>query len=139
MDFIGVCGFAAVSSGALLILSSKEKELSKIISAVIYISVFVFIISKVSEYWGEMGDFLALGSTYLPIETVLKAGGMALLGTVCATVCEDIGQKGTSKALETFTVIEILYVLCYIKTEQMFEKIEGVVIFIYYLIVANSP
>lgn len=122
MEFLGICGLIAVSSAALLILSSREKEISQIISALIYVIVFVYVLTRATELWSMFKSFFTFADTYLPMQYLLQAGGVALFGTVTATVCEEVGQKGASRTIETLAMIEILYIT-FPMIKEIFEKL----------------
>ena len=107
-EFFAICGVLALCSAALLVLGGREKELSVLISAVIYVIATVFVLSKTSALIKNSASFFDKAEAVLPVKYIMQAGGAAVFGAVTSSVCEGVGQKGVAQAIETLTVIEMI-------------------------------
>lgn len=125
MNFFSICGALSLSSAVILILSKKEKELSSLVSALIFIIAFIYVITKCREMWTAANSFVSLYGDYVPIDYIIKAGGIALLATVTSVICEEVGQHGIAKIAEILAVIEILHIAFPVCQEYL-EKVFGV-------------
>ncbi len=122
MEFLKICGTAAICCAAVLLFSAREKELAALISSAIYCIVMAYAITRVGELIADLQTRFVIADmpTYFPL--LLKAVGVALIGGVASTVCEDAGQKGASRAIDLLAVIEILYIAIPI-VRDLLEKI----------------
>ena len=103
-EFYSVCGMLTVCSSVLLLFCGREREFSSLVSVAIYIILTVYILSKVSLLAKSISVFFDKADGILPIERLLSATGIATLGTVTASICENVGQKGAAKAIERFAL-----------------------------------
>ncbi len=105
-EFFQICSAVIICSALLLILSGREKELLSLLTAILFLSVFLFALTRIR-------DLSALGKEYLPknlpiqIEPLLKICGIAFGGAAACSICEIFGQKNVGSVLELLTVIEI--------------------------------
>ena len=109
-DFFSFCGILVISSAMLTILSEREKQLSSLISSLIYIISFVYILGKASSLFDKATKIFGGFETAIPIEYIMQMCGIAILGTVCTSLCEQVGQKGIGAALEIFAIVEAMYI-----------------------------
>ena len=109
-EFFAICSVLALCSAALMILSGREKELVVLISSLIYVVAIVYVLSKATSIVKSSSLFFDKAENVLPIKYIMQAGGAAIFGTVTSSVCEDVGQKGVSRAIETLTVMEMLLI-----------------------------
>lgn len=107
-EFIGLCALAAVCSSAILLISKGEKELSVLISSVMYILVMIYVISRAGELFKALREQFDIELNFHNADILLKVGGIALISTVASSICDGTGQKGVSCAIEIFAVIEII-------------------------------
>lgn len=109
-EFLGMCGVLVISAASLLILSEREKQLSSLISSLIYVIAFAYVITKATALWNKASSVFENLSVNFSGKYIMQISGIAILATVCATVCEEVGQKTVARILETAAVIEILYI-----------------------------
>ena len=109
-EFFGICGMLAVCSSVLLLFCGREKELYSLVSVAIYVILTVYILSKVSLLTRAISAFFDKADRVLPIKQLLSAIGIATIGTVTSSICENVGQKGAAKAIDTLAVIEMMFV-----------------------------
>lgn len=109
MDFISICAFATISGTIILIISKRERELSIIISSIIYIIIMIYVITKVGEL------ISIIKTTFKNIDsesskTIISAGGLALISTASSSICKSAGYKEIAYAIEVLTAIEIILI-----------------------------
>lgn len=121
-EFFAICSVLALCSAALMILSGREKELVVLISSLIYVVAIVYVLSKVSSLIKVSSTFFDKANEVLPIKYIMQAGGAAVFGTVTSSVCEDVGQKGVARAVETLTVMEMILIFAPIG-KKLFENL----------------
>ncbi len=122
MSFVNLCGILAISSAALLLISPREKEIFSLISVIMYLFTVAYAVGKGAELFENIrGYFDSIGAV-ISIEYLLRSGGIAIVGAIAASVCEDVGQRQVAKAIETVTAVEILSVILPV-CKEMFEKL----------------
>lgn len=119
MEILKVCAFAVLSCAAVLLISQREKELSALISALIYIVVMVFAITRTGELYGYIRDNIRLEGEIRYFDVILKSAGVAVVASVASTVCEGTGQKGMVHGIEMLAVLEIMYLCMPVFTDLM--------------------
>lgn len=106
---IGMIGIAGV---LLAILLKKEKsEYSMLISLLVCIAIFVFVIGKmqvVLAFVERLETMLSIDSTYIAL--ILKMIGIAYVAGFAMDVCKDAGYAAIGNQIETFAKISILVV-----------------------------
>lgn len=106
---IGMIGIAGV---LLAILLKKEKsEYSMLISLLVCIAIFAFVISKmqvVLAFVERLEAMLSIDSTYIAL--ILKMIGIAYVAGFAMDVCKDAGYVAIGNQIETFAKISILVV-----------------------------
>lgn len=106
---IGMIGIAGV---LLAILLKKEKsEYSMLISILVCIAIFVFVISKIQvvlAFVERLEAMLSIDSTYIAL--ILKMIGIAYVAGFAMDVCKDAGYAAVGNQIETFAKISILVV-----------------------------
>lgn len=123
MDYFGVCASLSLCSAALLLLCGKEKEISALISTMIYVFAFAYALAKCIEFCSELKPLLEKAEKYIPIKTIIRTGSIAAFGTLTSSVCESVGQKEISRVVETISVVEIFCIfipVCIDALEKMF-------------------
>ena len=123
MDYFGVCATLALSSAAMLLICGKEKEISALISTLIFVFAFAYALTKGIEFCGELKPLLERAEKYISLKTVVRTGSIAALGTLTSSVCESVGQKEIARAVETISVIEIFCIfipICRDALEKIF-------------------
>lgn len=123
MEFFEICAVLVFSSAALLLICSKEKEISALISTLIYVFAFAYALTKGVKFCEELKPLLEKAQLYLPLKTIIRTGSIAALGTLTSSVCEGVGQKEIARAVETISVIEIFCIfipVCREAFEKMF-------------------
>lgn len=109
-EFFSVCGILVIGSATLTIFGGREKQLSSLISSLIYIISFVYVIGKAASLWDKTASFFHNFNGAVPIEYIMQISGIAILGSVSASVCEQVGQKGIAGAIEILAIIETLHI-----------------------------
>lgn len=106
---IGMLGIAGV---LLAILLKKEKsEYSMLISLLVCIAIFVFVIGKIQvvmAFVERLEAMLSIDSTYIAL--ILKMIGIAYVAGFAMDVCKDAGYAAVGNQIETFAKISILVV-----------------------------
>ena len=108
MVYLKICGIASICSALILVFVGREKELTALISSLLYVTVMLYAIARGEDL------VLALQSIFQNLEkpkhcqVLLKTCGIALTGTVASSICNGVGQKEASKAIEFLTVLEIM-------------------------------
>lgn len=122
MEYLKICGIAAICCAAILLFAGREKELTTLISLLLYILVMLYAISRVGELFTALRTYIHFEDMSAHFSLFLKAGGIAVIGGIASTVCEGSGQKGAARAIDLLTVLEILYVSMPI-VKELLEKI----------------
>ncbi len=99
-----------ISAASLLVFDGREKQLSSLISSLIYIITFAYVITKASALWDKAVVVFENFGANLSVKYIMHISGIAILATASATVCEEVGQKAVARIIETVAVIEILYI-----------------------------
>lgn len=106
---IGILGIA----GALLalILRKEKNEFSILISIVVCICIFVYIITKlqtVFDFTKKLEEMVSIDSTYIGL--VVKMVGITYAAEFAANICKDAGYSAIAGQIETFAKMSILVV-----------------------------
>lgn len=110
MEFSNICGFIAICGALLIIISIREKELSSILSTIIYITIMVYAISHVESIILFLRNNINFDIKTKYISELLHITGITLLGATASSICESTGQKNLSKTLDLLTVLKVLSV-----------------------------
>ena len=106
---IGMIGLAGVLFATML---KKEKsEYGMLISLLVCVVIFTFIISKmqvVMAFVGRLESMLSIDSSYIAL--ILKMIGIAYVAGFAMDVCKDAGYAAIGSQIETFAKISILVV-----------------------------
>lgn len=108
MLYIKICGTACICCALILIFAGREKELTSLISSLIYVTILLFAIARGEELFAVLQSVFSAADKPKHFGHILKAGGISIIGTVCATICEGVGQREAAKAVELITALEIL-------------------------------
>lgn len=125
MEFLKICGIVAICCAAVLLFAAREKELTALISSLLYVLVMLYVISQASELITALQKCFDLADMPTCFPILLKAVGVALIGGTASSVCEGTGQKNAARAIELLTVVEILYISVPI-IQELLEKIWGI-------------
>ncbi len=105
--FVNICAIAAICSTVVLMIAKGEKELSLLLSTVIYILVMIYAITRTGAFFDAVKE--GIGVVSIPnMDLILKCGGIGIISSITAVICENSGQKGMACAIETLAVIEII-------------------------------
>ncbi len=106
---IGMMGLAGVLLATML---KKEKsEYGVLISIVVCVMVFTFVISKMQvilAFVERLESMLSIDSGYIAL--ILKMIGIAYVAGFAIDVCKDAGYAAIGNQIETFAKISILVV-----------------------------
>ena len=106
---IGMVGLAGVVLATML---KKEKsEYSTLISLLVCVTIFTFVISKmqvVLVFVERLEAMLSIDSSYIAL--ILKMIGIAYVAGFAMDVCKDAGYAAIGSQIETFAKISILVV-----------------------------
>lgn len=104
---ISIIGIAGVLLATFL---KKEKsEYSILISMIVCISIFMFLIGKmqvVVAFSKQLESMLSIDSGYITL--ILKMIGIAYVAGFAMDICKDAGYSAIGSQLETFAKISIL-------------------------------
>ena len=106
-----ICGFAmaALASALLLLISKREKELAQVISGLLYLSVFLYAMTRLGELLDAVrGWFSGVGNAIPHVDILLHTAGISLLAAAAAALCEENGQRAAAHALELLGVVEVI-------------------------------
>ena len=109
MEFISICGAAAICCGAVLLFAGREKELSSLIASLIYVVIILYGVTRIGDLLTSLQSYLSGIESVPHLALFLKIGGIAIVGTIASVLCENAGQKGAAGAIDLLTVLEILY------------------------------
>ena len=106
--FIGICAFVCICSSLIILISKREKELSVLISSVIYILVMLYVITCLNGILDSVKSHLNGLNSYPGLNLLIKMCGIGIMSATASCICEGEGQKGLSIAVEIFAMVEIL-------------------------------
>lgn len=107
-ELFRVCGIAVVCCAGALLLSARERELSTLISVVVYLSVAAYAVTRLGELLSGVRSFLYARDLPLDTGLLLRGGGVALTAAIASSVCENVGNKNAARAIDALAVTEIL-------------------------------
>lgn len=110
MEYLRICGAVALCSAAILLFVGREKELVKLISSLLYMAVTLCVLTRAKELITQAHSYLHATNFSFDFAILLKAGGIAWIGTVASTICENTGQASAARAIDLLSVLEILYI-----------------------------
>ncbi len=110
MDFIKICGFAALCGTLTLIIASREKELTALANSLLYVIIMLYAITRASKFIESIKAIFTYGSEIPYLNYILSIIGIATVGTVASSICENSGQKSISSSIELMAVIEIFII-----------------------------
>lgn len=122
MEFLKICGTAAICCAAIMVFGGREKELASLISSLIYIIVMFCFLTRAGELISSLKVFAGTENVSMHFPLLLKIGGIALIGAVASTICENTGQRSASSAIDLLSVLEILYISIPI-VKELLEKV----------------
>ena len=106
---IGVLGIAGVLLA--LILRKEKGEFSILISMIVCICIFVYIITKLQtiiEFTKKLEEMVSIDSAYIGL--VVKMVGITYAAEFSANICKDAGYAAIAGQIETFAKMSILVV-----------------------------
>ncbi len=106
---IGVLGIAGVLLA--LILRKEKSEFSILISMVVCICIFIYIITKLQvifDFTKKLEDMVSIDSAYIGL--VIKMVGITYAAEFSANICKDAGYSAIAGQIETFAKMSILVV-----------------------------
>lgn len=106
---IGVLGIAGVLLA--LILRKEKSEFSILISMIVCICIFVYIITKLQtifDFTKKLEDMVSIDSAYIGL--VIKMVGITYAAEFSANICKDAGYSAIAGQIETFAKMSILVV-----------------------------
>lgn len=106
---IGVLGIAGVLLA--LILRKEKSEFSILISMVVCICIFVYIITKLQtifDFTKKLEDMVSIDSAYIGL--VVKMVGITYAAEFSSNICKDAGYTAIAGQIETFAKMSILVV-----------------------------
>lgn len=109
-EFFQFCALATVFGAVLLFLSEKEKEFSKLATAIIYILACIYTLGKLQGLRDSLTDILQTVTTAVPYVFLSKIFSIVFAGSISSSICEALGQKGIGGIIDLLTVTEILYI-----------------------------
>lgn len=104
---ISIIGIAGVLLAT--VLRKEKSEYSILISMVVCIAVFMFLIGKmqvVLAFAKRLESMLSIDSSYIAL--ILKMIGIAYVAGFAMDICKDAGYSAIGSQLETFAKISIL-------------------------------
>lgn len=110
MELLKICGAATICGAAVLLFAAREKELTTLISSLMYIIVMLYAISRAGELITSLQTYFRIADMPVYFPLLLKAAGVALIGGVTSSLCEGTGQKSAARAIDLLSVLEILYI-----------------------------
>ena len=117
-----VFAFAVLASALILLVSKREKELAQVISGLFYLSVFLYVISRLGSLLDAVRTlFGSIGFSVPHADILLRAAGISLLCAAAAALCEENGQRAAARALELLGVIEVI-----LAAQPIFAEILGI-------------
>ena len=109
IEYIKICIPTAILCALLMIVTAKEKELAGVISSFIFTTIVIFAVTRADLLINSLYDFLGQVSYNAHFNDILSVIGIAVLGAVTASLCENFGQRAIAQGIEAMTVIEIVY------------------------------
>lgn len=102
-------GFAALASALLLLISKREKELAQVVSGLLYLSVFLYAMTRLGSLLDIVRSRFSGAAGAIPhADILLHAAGISLLAAAAAALCEENGQRAAAHALELLGVVEVI-------------------------------
>lgn len=109
IEYIKICIPTAILSAVLMMVASKEKELANVISSFIFTAIVIFAVTRTKVVIDTFNVFWGHASYSIYFDGILSVIGIAVLGAVTASLCENFGQRSIAQGIEALTVIEVLY------------------------------
>lgn len=103
-----ILGLAALVPALLLPIAKREKELAQAISGLLYLTVFIYAMTRLGSLAAATRTLLAWGGSIPHAEILLQAVGISLLTAAASALCAAHGQQGTAHAIELLGVIEVM-------------------------------
>lgn len=106
---IGIFGIAGVLLA--MILKKEKGEFSILISMVVCICIFIYIITKlqtVFSFTQKLEEMVSIDSAYIGL--VVKMVGITYAAEFAANICKDAGYSSIAGQIETFAKMSILVV-----------------------------
>lgn len=106
---IGILGIAGVLLA--MILKKEKGEFSILISMVVCICIFIYIITKlqtVFSFTQKLEEMVSIDSAYIGL--VVKMVGITYAAEFAANICKDAGYSSIAGQIETFAKMSILVV-----------------------------
>ncbi|WP_234120063.1 stage III sporulation protein AD [Clostridium hydrogenum] len=109
MEIIKIVAFAFIALSITLVFKNEKKEIAVLISLVVGIAIFLFMISKITAVM-ELLQKLALKANvdFVYMTTVFKILGIAYLASFCSEICRDSGENNIASKVEFAGKILIL-------------------------------
>lgn len=109
MEIIKIVAFAFIALSITLVFKNEKKEIAVLISLVVGIAIFLFMLSKITAVM-ELLQKLALKANvdFVYMTTVFKILGIAYLASFCSEICRDSGENNIASKVEFAGKILIL-------------------------------
>lgn len=124
MEFLNICGIAAICCSSILVFAGRERELSVLISCVLYCIIMLYALSQIEELLSTFRTYQSGLDLPKHFSLLLKCGGVAIVGAIASAICENAGQTSAAKAIDLLTVLETLFIALPIFKELM-EKVSS--------------
>jgi len=111
MDVVRICMIGIAGVLLATFLKKEKNEYSLLISMLVCMVVFGFLISKmqiVLAFVERLENMLSIDSSYIVL--ILKIIGIAYVAGFAMDVCKDVGYSAIGSQIETFAKISILVV-----------------------------
>lgn len=109
MDAIKIISFALVALFIINTIKGERKDIAILISIVAGITIFIFLISKLTVVVNFLETLSAKANIDIVyLDTVFKILGIAYLSTFCAELCKDAGEGSLGAKVEFAGKILIL-------------------------------
>lgn len=109
--YFKIIGIAMIGALLSIVLSKNAKDYTLLLTATVCIVIAIGIgafINPVITMYDRFRDLIGQPGEWL--QTLLKATGLACIGEISASVCNDVGQGGVAKILQYATSAAILWV-----------------------------
>ena len=110
IDFLRICGFSAICSAIILMLSKKEQELSSLISSLVFILACSYILFRGENLIRICWQYFPTEYVAVPFSLLLNLGGISFGCVIASSLCECAGQKAIANAIELLGTVEILFI-----------------------------
>ena len=121
MNFYQISALLLILSLLMLIFSKSEKELSVLISVVVFIVCMTYAISRTIELSGMLKSVIE-NINSVGINAILKIFGIITLSSIAIFVCNSAGQTVFSYIIEILSTIESL-IISFPIIKELFLKI----------------